>query len=137
MNQQFFKILYNSTLKLVPCAANYDNFLSSIAASFSITPAFVRSFVANYKDKENDSISLYNQYDYDILINYMKKNNLKTVKITLTKNEARCEVGTTSEFELLPSQDFTVQTDETQKNVEIQTERREEEVKGKCINSPQ
>ena len=130
MNQQFFKILYNSTLKLVPCAANYDNFLSSIAASFSITPAFVRSFVANYKDKENDTISLYNQYDYDILINYMKKNNLKTVKITLTKNEARCEVGTTSEFELLPSQDFTVQTDETQKNVEIQTERREEEVKG-------
>ena len=130
MNQQFFKIIYNSTMKLVPFCDNYDKFLSTIAASFSITPSFVRSLVCNYKDKENDTIAIYNQYDYDILIKYMKKNNLKTVKITLTKNETRCEVGTTSEFELLPSQDFTVQTDETQKNVEIQTERREEDAKG-------
>ena len=130
MNGKFFKILYNSTMKLVPCADNFDKFLSSVAASFSVTPAFVRSLVCTYKDKDDDSISIGNQSDYDILIKSMVKDNLKTVKITLIKNEARCEVGTTSEFELLPSQDFTVQTDETQKNVEIQTERREEEAKG-------
>ena len=70
----------------------------------------MKSLVCNYKDKEDDFISIENQADYDILLKSMIKEGMKTVKITFTRNEGRCETGTTSEFELLPSQEKTMQT---------------------------
>ena len=129
MNGKFFKIIFNSTLKIIPCPETFDKFISTAASAFSVNQSFMKSLVCNYKDKEDDFISIENQADYDILLKSMIKEGMKTVKITFTRNEGRCETGTTSEFELLPSQDNTMQTDDTQRNVQIQTEKKQVESK--------
>ena len=58
MNGKFFKIIFNSTLKIIPCPETFDKFISTAASAFSVNQSFMKSLVCNYKDKEDDFISI-------------------------------------------------------------------------------
>lgn len=129
MNGKIFKIVYNGTMKLIPCAETYDRFLSTTASAFSISPMFIRSLTFFYKDQAEKSIPVSNSSDYATLMNTIGSSNLKTIKLTVGSNEELCKVNTESEFEIVPIQEINVEAIDSTVESGVSTESNVEEFK--------
>ena len=129
MNGKIFKIVYNGTMKLIPCPESFDRFLSTTASSFSISPMFIRTLTFFYKDQNEKSISVSNSSDYATLMSTIGKSNLKTIKLTVGSNEEICKVNTEKEFEIVPIQEIQVESIESCVQSGVSTESNVEEFK--------
>ena len=85
MNGRFFKILFNNTLKVVPCSKTLEQLLTSASQAFAVPISELNS--CSYTDKENDVFSIDNEEDFKVLLSFMEKENMKAIKLTFAKKD--------------------------------------------------
>ena len=73
MNGRFFKILFNNTLKVVPCSKTLEQLLTSASQAFAVPISELNS--CSYTEKENDVFSIDNEEDFKVLLSFMEKEN--------------------------------------------------------------
>lgn len=138
MNGKFFKLTYNSIIKIIQAEKTFEEYLSGISKAFSLPMCVIRELTGAFIDKDGDKLLINTEMDYGIMLEEMKRENIRTLKITLGKEKAQDQYTQSSEFEVIhttESQDMNIQTDEViSKHAQIQTDQtKQPEVKeGTC-----
>ena len=83
----YVKLSFKDLNKVVKCPESYENLIESFSKAFEKTTEKIRNKSVVYKDAEGDIVSVTNEDDFKILLDYIQKNPDKTLKITLIKKK--------------------------------------------------